>query len=123
MRHRHDCAVKDVNSPPPYNAILPVRANSWFLSPFFSTNCCAIVSPVANNTAVVTLCVKRGLEANFIWYLKKVSFRTSMKIADFHDENIKAEEQELTIEASLQLLVSGLTREGDDSVGDEVELR
>jgi hypothetical protein len=47
----------------------PVRANSWFFNPFFSTNCWAMVSPVAKSTAVVILWVKSGLLANFIWYL------------------------------------------------------
>lgn len=58
------------NLPPPYNAIRPVLAKSCFSNPFFSTSCCAMVSPVANNTAVVTLCVRIGREASFIWYLQ-----------------------------------------------------
>lgn len=57
------------NIPPPYNAILAVLPNSWFFSPFFSTRCCASASPVPKRIAVVTLCVRSGREANFIWYL------------------------------------------------------
>lgn len=55
--------------PPPYKAMRPVRASSWFFNPFFSTSCWAMVSPVANRTAVVMLWVSRGLEASFLWYL------------------------------------------------------
>lgn len=58
-----------VDRPPPYKAMRPVRARSCFSSPFFSTSCWAIVSPVAKSTAVVTLWVRIGREASFIWYL------------------------------------------------------
>lgn len=54
---------------PPYRAILPVRVRSWFLSPRFSTSCCAVMSPVANRTAVVTLCVSKGRAARRPLYL------------------------------------------------------
>lgn len=47
----------------------PVRASSCFSRPFFSTACCAVISPTANSTAVVTLCVNNGREASFRWYL------------------------------------------------------
>jgi hypothetical protein len=58
--------LERANPPPPYNAMRPERARSWFRKPFFSTNCCAMVSPVANSTAVVMLWVSNGREASFI---------------------------------------------------------
>jgi hypothetical protein len=63
--------------PPPYSAMRPVRAISWFFQPFFSTSCWAIVSPVAKSTAVVTLWVRIGREASFAWYLDR---RESVKV-------------------------------------------
>jgi hypothetical protein len=58
-----------VDSPPPYANIRPVRANSCLSSPFFSTTCCAVMSPTANSTAVVMLCVSSGRAASLRWYL------------------------------------------------------
>jgi hypothetical protein len=47
----------------------PVRDKSCFSSPFLSTTCCAVMSPVANRTAVVMLCVSSGRAASLAWYL------------------------------------------------------
>lgn len=49
-----------------------VREVSWPLMPLFSTSCWAVMSPVANRTAVVTPCVRNGRAASLPLYLMPV---------------------------------------------------
>lgn len=75
MSGRGDEEKKDVyilNVPPPYRAMRPVRTTSCFCTPLFSTSCWAVMSPVANRMAVVTLWVSSGREASLAWYLSGV---------------------------------------------------
>ena len=46
-----------------------MRANSCSFSPFFSTACCATMSPIPKSTEVVAACVSSGLAASLALYL------------------------------------------------------